>query len=368
MDRLVEPDWRTDAAMGVAVAVFGVAVVVLRADADLLGRPIAVEAIAQLLGGALLAGLHRWPIAAYLGCVLLSAYSPALATCVAAYLVGRRLRPTWSITGVVLGAQVLVVVAWVVSDIPWEPSHLVSMVALTLLAWVLGRAAQSSADAAAGRQAAETARREQLAETVRQGERDRLAREVHDVVAHRISLIVLNANRIESRTAQDPVEVAGQIRDTGRAALDDMRQVLGRLRHDDASTLTRLSFAELDELVDEMRQVGQPIDVHLAAASTQPPDVAERTAVLIVREALTNAVRHAPGAPTSVDIDDEPHSLRVRVTNTAPEHVPDQPLTTGGHGLEGMRERVALLAGTWDAKPTPEEGFVVEATLPRAQP
>ncbi|RHA41016.1 sensor histidine kinase [Cellulomonas rhizosphaerae] len=367
MDRLAGDDRRTGAVIAIATAVFGVGIVVIRADADQLGRPVAVEVVAQVVGAVLLGVLWRWPLWAYVACVALSVYSPVLAACVCAFLVGRRLRQTREVVAVVLGAQGLLVLGWVVSARPWQPGHLAAMVTLTLVAWILGGAARSAADAAETRATAEAARRVHLAETVRAAEQDRLAREMHDVVAHRISLIVLNANRIESGSAADVVEVAGQIRQTGRAALDDMRQVLGRLRHDEAAPgLARLAFDEVDGLVAEMREVGQPIAVRIVAEGRTPPDAAERTAVLVVREALTNAVRHAPGADTSIEIADGPGAVRVRVTNGRPSGTVDHEMTTGGHGLLGLKERVAMLAGTWNAAATPEGGFVVEATLPRA--
>ncbi|MDQ8042228.1 histidine kinase [Cellulosimicrobium sp. XJ-DQ-B-000] len=369
MGVLTRGGWRAEAAVGVATAMLGVTLVVLRADADVLGRPVEVEAAAQVVGAVLLVALGRWPLGAYVACTVLSAFSPVVATAVCAYLVGRDLAPTRAVTTTVLGAQAGAVVVWVVSAPPWEASHLVAVVAVTLLAWLLGGAARTTADAARARQDAEIVRETQLADAVRRGERDRLAREMHDVVAHRISLIVLSANRIEAGSAPDPGAVAAQIRQTGRAALDDMREVLGRLRHDVAAPdLAHLSLPEIDGLVTEMRQVGQPVDARVTAAHREPPDVAERTAVLVVREALTNAVRHAPGARTTVDVADEPATLRVRVANARPARIPEQPLTTGGHGLDGLRERVDLLAGRWSAGPAPDGGFAVEAVIPRAEP
>ncbi|MDM7830986.1 sensor histidine kinase [Cellulomonas edaphi] len=113
--------------------------------------------------------------------------------------------------------------------------------------------------------------------------------------------------------------------------------------------------------------MGQPIDLRLTTAGRQPPDLAERTAVRVVRESLTNAARHAPGAPTVVEIEDGPGVLVVEVRNAAPTRPPAQVLTTGGHGLTGMQERVRMVGGEWACGPTAAGGFIVRAVLPRGE-
>jgi signal transduction histidine kinase len=115
------------------------------------------------------------------------------------------------------------------------------------------------------------------------------------------------------------------------------------------------------------RDVGQPVEAVVAAAHREPPDPAERTAVRVVREGLTNAVRHAPGAGTRVLVEETGPELHVQVLTDEPRAAPSG-LTTGGTGLLGLRERVGLLGGRLDAGPTPTGGFLLDARLPRRAP
>jgi signal transduction histidine kinase len=366
VSREISADTRTDVALGCVAALLGIAVVTARMPPDSLGLPVGVEAAGQVVGGVLIVGSRRRPLLVYVSCLAISVAVPVGAVCIAAFMVGRWARADRRSVITTLGGLVLLLGSWWAMDRDWQASHIVAFVAATLVGWLLGRALASSDEAAQARAEERHAAAALLAAAVRQAERDRLAGEMHDVVAHRVSLMVLDANRIEAGSAPDDRAVAAQIRDTGRAALADMREVLQRLQRDDLDKgLARHSFTEIDDLVNGVREVGQPVEVTVTAPGSQPPDLAERTAVRIVREALTNAARHAPGAATFVEIDEQGHDLLVHVRNAAPAHAPQVELTTGGHGLRALSERVALIGGQWRAGPTSDGGFAVQATLPR---
>ncbi|GIG37830.1 hypothetical protein [Cellulomonas pakistanensis] len=144
-----------------------------------------------------------------------------------------------------------------------------------------------------------------------------------------------------------------------------MREVLRLLRREPGEDgLSQHALPEVDGLVSAARDVGQPVAAVVAAAHREPPDPAERTAVRVVREGLTNAVRHAPGADTRVLVEESGAELHVQVVTGEAAAAPTG-LTTGGTGLAGLRERVALVGGRLDAGPTPAGGFLLDARLPR---
>jgi signal transduction histidine kinase len=211
------------------------------------------------------------------------------------------------------------------------------------------------------------------AERARAQERARIAREMHDVVAHRVSLMVLHAGALE--VARDDPEVAqqaGLIRQTGREALDELRHVLGVLReHGDAPMLDpQPTLADLDGLVQRSREAGMEVAVVVSSERRALPATVERTAYRLVQEALTNAHKHAAGAATEVRLGYAPARLEVAVRNARPPDgraaVPALP--GGGHGLLGLRERVELLGGTLQAGPRLDGGFELRASMPVEAP
>jgi len=349
-------------ALSAVTAAAGLALVVARARAGVAIEPAGWEAAAQLVGAAAL--LLRRESVALAVCLPLCLLSPVVATPVALYLVGRWAGPrAW--VGL-LAALAMIWPAWQLTA--FRSGVAVPLVLLldVLVPWLAGRGQRSAAAAAALRVAQERAAAEEATLAVRRAERTRLAGELHDVVAHRISLIVLHANLLDAASDDPAVHAAaGEIRDTGRAALDEMREVLRLLRRDPGEDgLARHALPEVEGLVAAARDVGQPVTAVVAAAHREPPDPAERTAVRVVREGLTNAVRHAPGAGTRVLVEDAGPELHVQVLTTAGRRAPTG-LTTGGTGLAGLRERVALVGGRIDAGPTPTGGFLLDARLPR---
>jgi signal transduction histidine kinase len=211
-----------------------------------------------------------------------------------------------------------------------------------------------------------------LLEHAARGERARIARELHDVVAHHISMIAVQAETARLTTPGMPSEGARRlvaIGDTARAALTEMRRLLGVLREDAGTEPTRNpqpGLEQLVELLDEAREstgMSARLIVH-GPVGTLDPGV-ELTAYRIVQEALTNARRHAPGAAVDVELAYGECELRVRVRDNGPGP-PDGP-APAGHGLLGMRERAATVGGTLVAGPGRLSGFVVEAVLPTAK-
>jgi signal transduction histidine kinase len=361
-----ERDVRADLALAAVAAVLGAVIVLASAGAGFVDLPWGFVAGAQVVGVALAAAARRHPLAGFWTSLAISVAVPLGATPVAAYALGRWRTPARATNAAAIGGVVALWGLWLVQDRAPDVDRVLTYVTVTLLGGVAGAALRSAEASRVAQAAREEVERVSVAEAVRRGERDRLAREMHDVVAHRISLMVLDANRIEAGSAPSATAVARQIRETGRGALDDMRDVLGRLRSDDLDDgLARHSFSEVRAVVDGVRAVGQPVELRLRAQSRQPPDLAERTAVRIVREALTNAARHAPGASTVVDVAESEGRVVVEVRNDPPSHAPSVTLTTGGHGLTGMRERVELVGGVLTTGPSDAGGFVVRAVLPR---
>ncbi|WP_236654688.1 sensor histidine kinase [Streptacidiphilus anmyonensis] len=212
--------------------------------------------------------------------------------------------------------------------------------------------------------------RQLLAESVLSTERARLAREMHDVVSHQVSLISIQAGALQVR-AGDPEasrETARTIRTLSVKTLEELRQMVGVLRAagGDAKQLTpQPTLADLPRLVAE-----SGLRCDLDGHGTDPvPEPVERAAYRTVQEALTNVRKHAPGSSVSVRLARTSGALRVTVTNTAgsPDAVPLL-LPSGGHGLIGLRERAQLLGGTLSAAPRPDGGFTVDASFPLATP
>lgn len=240
------------------------------------------------------------------------------------------------------------------------------------VALVVGRLA--GARRRADRRASE--REEQLAEEssrrVVLEERARIARELHDVVAHHMSVIAVQAETAPYRVGPLPTDVRDafdSIASDARAGLTEMRRLLGVLRSDAAtSALTepQPTLADLDALVDSTRRAGADAELITTGELDQPSAALGLTVYRLVQESLSNAVRHAPGAHVLVQVSRSGDELHVRVSNDPPARPPDTHAAAadGGHGLAGMRERVALLEGTLATSREPHGGFLVEATLP----
>ncbi|PTU57241.1 hypothetical protein DBB34_05045 [Sphaerisporangium cinnabarinum] len=352
---------RADVLVAASSAVAGALLVALRARSGIGWAPEGAELAAQTAAAAALLLRRRSPLAVVAVCVALSFVSPALATVAALYTVGAEVPSARASGAVVLGVAAATLPAWRVTAEASGPTALWVGTLTLLAAYVAGRAERYRAD---------TDRRdaERGAEAARAAERARLARELHDVVSHRVSYAVVEAEVLATTTHDDDVRrVADEIGASGRAALAEMRQVLGALTAAGPTTATAPPAPDdeqVEALVAEARSAGQPVETHVEVGPSSPPDLVDRTVARVVGEGLTNAVRHAPGARTVVSVTPVPDGVAVTVDNDAPDRPPTG-LTTGGFGLAGLRERVDLLGGTLEAGPTPAGGYRLRATLPR---
>ena len=207
----------------------------------------------------------------------------------------------------------------------------------------------------------------------RAAERRRIAREMHDVLAHRLSLLSVHAGALEFRpdaSAEEVAEAAGVIRENARAALDELRGVIGVLREDGGESLTQPpqpTLADLAALVEESRAAGMRVSAQIELSDAAPPAAVGRTAYRIVQEGLTNARKHAAGAAVTLTVRaDDRGGLHVEVRSLAPVGVAaEAPLPGAGTGLIGLAERVSLAGGELEHGVDAEGAFVLRARLPR---
>jgi signal transduction histidine kinase len=251
--------------------------------------------------------------------------------------------------------------SFVATDLGWVASAL-----------ILGDAMRSRRALAAAAELraheAELTREEEARRRVSE-ERVAIARELHDVVAHHISLINVQAGvgaHLMDTDPQQSREAFEHIMDASHATLQELRSLVGVLREplDTAAPLAPTRGLDgLDELLRSVRSAGVEVQVEEAGARRELPGPIDRSAFRILQEALTNVVKHAPGASAAVRIEYAPNELRLTVTNSVDGRQPDG-ATGGGHGLHGMRERVEALGGAITAGLQPDGQFRVRAVLP----
>ena len=239
------------------------------------------------------------------------------------------------------------------------------------LAWAMGVATRTRQDLlAAAEQRADDVTREHLllAQQAAQQERVRIAREMHDVVAHSLTLLVVHAETLRARGGGLPDWARGHIDElasAGRQAGSELRDVLRILRDPGhAAPLRPLpDLSEIHALFDSHRAANGHIDVRIDSEVESLPRPVQLVGYRVLQESLANARRHAPGAPVRITVTDEGAYLRIEVLNTAPAH--PAPAGTGtGLGLLSMRERLDVLGGGLTAGPTGDGGFRVVAVLP----
>jgi signal transduction histidine kinase len=277
---------------------------------------------------------------------------------------------------------------WALTLIPWW-----LWAAPRLLGCVLGTVAFTAvavaADSMSSRRRAQQALADQTERTELEQarravleERAKIARELHDVVAHHTSLIAVRAETAPYRLPGLPAAVQaefGSLSEAAREALTDMRRLLGVLRNDEpAARAPQPQLSDLPVLIDAAREAGVPVRLAALPVLEQVPSGVGVCAYRIVQESLSNASRHAPGAAVTVSVGQEASAVLLRVAN-GPGGVPGEGHGPGhglaamkarggpGQGLAGMRERVALLGGSLTAGPAPGGGFVVSAVLPTGQ-
>jgi signal transduction histidine kinase len=263
----------------------------------------------------------------------------------------------------------------IMAAVKWDPAGTVPRSLLFLSATVVAALFAGLTVASGSRYLAwmdERARRleterDQQAVIAAAAERTRIARELHDIVSHSLSVVITLADAAAMVSRTDPdrgVEAMAEASEVGRQALTDMRAMLGVLRTDEPATglAPQPGIDDLGALVERIRATGLPVDLTVEGAPFPLGAATELTAYRIVQEALTNTLRHAEAGHATVAISYDQPEVRVRVTDDGAARPSG---THRGHGIDGMRERAALHGGTLRAGPNPDggEGWLVEATL-----
>lgn len=221
----------------------------------------------------------------------------------------------------------------------------------------------------------------QLAERLAVGERTavaaeraRITRELHDVVAHGLTVVVVQAAAAQHAVGQGAAAAEvlprlAAVEDSARQALADLRRMLGMLRAEASEEMTvpAAGRAGIDELVERVNATGTPVSLTVTGDPCGTSPGQDLVVYRIVQEALTNAVKHAPGAEVRIDLGYTRGEVRVRVANGATSTTTAGPVGGMGHGLIGMRERVALYGGHLRAGPQPDGGYAVAASVPTGE-
>jgi signal transduction histidine kinase len=207
-------------------------------------------------------------------------------------------------------------------------------------------------------------------------ERVRIARELHDVVAHSLSVVTIQAGvgrKVGAARPAEALRALSAVEQSSRDALDELRRILGLLRNDDEepaspSLAPAPGIVDLGELAEMITAAGTPVRLSVTGEVTTPTPATALTVYRIVQEALTNVVRHAPGAEAHVQVRMSPSGVHIRVTDDGPGGSPDPDDPVAHHGIVGMRERAAAFDGILEAGPLPRGGFQVIAYLPASGP
>ncbi|MCK2238507.1 MULTISPECIES: histidine kinase [unclassified Crossiella] len=303
----------------------------------------------------------------------------AAALTVAAVTIPRPLQAYW---------WPLVAAAAVLAARPWQPelAEITTGILLTLVPVLLGRhllARRALARAESERAERAATESRLLAEQARADQRVRLAGEMHDVLTHRVSLMVLQAGALRM-TAPDEAtrQAAEDLRAAGCHALDELRDLVGVLRTLPAKSANgeaaveapATALPDLSALVAETVSVGIGVDLVQDGSPVHTSPVVGRTAFRIVQEALANVRKHAPGTQVRVQVRYGADRVWLSIRNSAPPrpptpiHLAKSPGPATGGGLLGLRQRVALVSGTINAGPRPDGGFSVDAILPAYMP
>jgi signal transduction histidine kinase len=290
-----------------------------------------------------------------------------LAGMAAAFLLGSLRDATLARVGLVV---VLVCAAAIIYNIPdHQPGEMIFIPLLFGIAWLAGFALHTraeQADAAEARAAQAERERESAARVAVAEERARIARELHDIVAHSVSVMVLQVGAVRHKLPHELDEDAEALRgveQAGRAALAEMRRLLGAMRSngDDLELAPQPGLEGLEALVAEVGRAGLPVHLHLEGERVQLPRAIDLSAYRIVQEGLTNALKHAHASRADVTVRYEPAQVRLEVRDDGS----GGPTGNGaGYGLVGVRERVKIYGGEMTAGPADGGGFVLSARLP----
>jgi signal transduction histidine kinase len=371
-------DWRTVDRFGVG-AVFVLSELSVATSDEIQGPP----ALNALLLGVLslcLLGRRSHPLATL--CVVLTGLGlsqllltppPDLFVAVVllgavSYAAGRHLEGRRGLLGLALAVATVTTLAAI-----YDPGDIFFPVAFFCVApWLVGRTLRNHT--ALARELAEKAERaeHERAEEERRAiaaERSRIARELHDVLAHSLSVMVVQSGAARRIVARDPERAAAAaelVRDTGREALAELRHLFGPVRRGEGEALSGPpSIRRVDELVGRARAAGLAVRLSVEGEPVDLPTGVDLTAYRVVQEALTNTLRHAGKAHASVRIGYGPDEVLLSVEDDGGERGAAAAVTEGGgYGLVGMRERVAVYGGELRAGPGDDAGFAVHVRLP----
>jgi signal transduction histidine kinase len=328
----------------------------------------------------LLLGRHRFPFAAPAalwlvaaavtfvdGRLIVSTQTVFVAGLAAAFLLGNARDARKGRIGLALVLSCAAITIY--NDPAHSAGELVFTPILFALAWIVGfaireRAAQ--AEAAEARASQAEREREAAARLAVAEERARIARELHDIVAHAVSVMVLQVgavrHRLPGELPQDRDALA-EVEQTGRAALAEMRRLLGAMRgeRDELELTPQPGLGSLEPLLDEIRRAGLPVELHVEGEPSRLPRAIDLSAYRIVQEGLTNALKHARASRADVVVRYRPDEVQIDVQDDG-----RGPSASDGrgHGLIGVRERVNLYGGEMSAGAANGSGFLLSARLP----
>ena len=371
-------DWIVDSVLFLLAAVLALASAMTSARQGLHGPLLVIDAIGATMACLALWWRRRWPLGVGLAVVAVQVVSPAagVAGVVSLYTVAAYRR--WQLAFLVAAAQVaLLPLARAIH--PGGVSPAVYYLGGTfgpavVVAWGMFRRTRLQAQRERARRA--DAEEQLRIEQVRYGERTRIAREMHDVLAHRISLLSLHAGALEFRPDAPPEEVAraaAVIRASAHQALEDLRAVIGVLRDGPdgpGPEPPQPTLAALPGLLEESRAAGMRIQAEVGLPDLAAvPDAIGRHALRIVQEALTNARKHATAAPVELRLDGGPgDGLTIEVRNPRPALATAEPKIPGtGAGLLGLAERATLSGGRFEHGLDEHGQFRLHAWLPWPQ-
>jgi signal transduction histidine kinase len=256
---------------------------------------------------------------------------------------------------------------------PQRPADYLLFFLVLAACWAVGAWART-------RRRAEAARERESVAAATSRERARIARELHDIVTHHVTAMVVQADAAGYLVSEAPERVTAgltAISETGRRALADLRDLLAVLRASEpvaggARSARSPALSELAELVERTRAAGQPVELIEEGTPRRSSDGVELAAYRVAQESLTNALKHAPGRRTVVRVGHLPDEVRIEVTTAAgPDGAGRRPAGTHGHGLNGhglmgLAERISLYGGELRAGPAPDGAFGVRAAIPRS--
>ncbi|MFC8726186.1 MULTISPECIES: sensor histidine kinase [Streptomyces] len=371
-------DWVVDITAFLCAAFIGmVAVSVIDADESTADVVVFVDSVVGAAACCALWLRRRWPVGLAVALTAVAVVEPvavgALLVALFSLAVHRPLKPT-----AIVGAAALVTVPVQPLVRPDPQTGYVASVlfgvllVLLALSWGLGvRSRRQLVLSLRERARRAEAEAELRAEQAQRLAREAIAREMHDVLAHRLTLLSVHAGALEFRPDAPTAEIAraaGVIRDSSHEALQDLREIIGVLRgpgDTGEGERPQPTLTTLDALIEESRQAGMRVTLdQRVAAPEAAPAATGRTVYRIAQECLTNARKHAPGAEVTVTVTGGPgDGLTVEVANPAPNE-PFERVPGSGQGLIGLTERATLAGGSLEHGPTPDGGFLVRARLP----